>query len=212
MGKLAFVDIQNGATSSIETRIPIFSHKYFETAWTEPWPHKVTYKKADKTRTLTLPKDITASHIYIVDASGYRSLTKKHKNIWTARGSHTAKWANLNTQVDEFQSHDWGGGWGGHAGRQHTLPRADALRAYLTQVSFPYFVEDHDQYSPRIDPKIRMSGREMSLDLRHLTDAGREVALIFIDQKSDPLLPMTVSGGTPRQATACVIRMALPKE
>ena len=214
VGKLAFVDIQNGTTSSIETRIPIFSHKYFETAWTEPWPHKVTYKKVDKVRTLTLPEDITASHVYIVDASGYRSLTKQQNNAWTARGSHTANWTKLNTQVEDFQAYqDWGGGWGGYQeNHQHTLPRADALRAYLTQVSFPYFVEDNDQHRPRIDPKIRMSGREMSLDLRHLTDAGREVALIFIDQKADPLLPMTVSGGTPRQVTACVIRMALPKE
>ena len=76
------------------------------------------------------------------------------------------------------------------------------------QLSFPYFV---DTGSHDIDPRYNMTRRELSLGLDHLMNAGRAVALIFVDPK-DPFVSIDLSGGTPRQRTACVIRMALPKE
>ena len=209
VGKLAYVNIENGnALSTIETRIPIFSHKSFETSWIEDWTHSVVYQTNGNTRSLTLPPEINATHVYIGTKDGYFSLVQKGDS-WGTTSRRPTSWQKLNKKVFDQQAYQqWGGGWGGYDSNQVTLPKTDALRTYLMQLSFPYFV---DTGSHDIDPRYNMTRRELSLGLDHLMNAGRAVALIFVDPK-DPFVSIDLSGGTPRQRTACVIRMALPKE
>ncbi len=202
VGDLAFVQIESDREASIQTRIPIFSNKRFEAAWYTDWKHAVMINQQGGKRIITLPDDLKVTGVSLGSSKGYRDCSKIGASEWSIPNGHRS-WSQLHQSVNQAAGFDSGYGSEG----TKILPQKKDLELYLKQLTLPHSSNDENVYSP----VERMDSRERSLSLKHVTDLGHDVLLIYIDPSS-PLLPTTLSGGNPQERSACVIRMVLPKE
>ncbi len=195
---VAWAKINNGSSSRIDARIPIFSSKTFDATWLEQIPWQVKIDKTPDGEQFILPETLKIRQALIAEAGGILPLRRNPKtNAWGAYDDRRS-W---NTELD------WAQGF--HC-QQEGVPDLRELEKYLLVISFANVpVAPND--SNVLDRRLERGARESTLDLSNHVIGKSRMLILFLEPESS-LLPISLNLLAPESVQANVIRIKLPAQ
>jgi hypothetical protein len=193
---VAWVKVRNGAQSTIEARIPIFSSKVFDAAWVQEKSWQVREVDRVAASGFVLPPQWRIRRAYLATARGLAALDyDAQTQLWVPHRDPRS-WALVLSDAAGFRR------------AYEALPSGDDLERYLLSVSFGD-VPLGENYDEVYTTRAERGSRELLLDISPRVAGAGRVLLVFLE-KDAALLPVNLDVLAPATIQANLVRVQLP--
>jgi hypothetical protein len=212
VGNMAGVQITNGRTSSLRSRIPIFSSKIFDATWYADWVHKIQFERQSKGVVVRVPKTLRVRKGYLATETGLTELVLRSEDDkmreYRASDAGNRKWKNVLTGL--VTSQDWDISplhWFLDRGKP-LLPPQKTLDDYCLSISFAGTRNTGPNAENNSMFAYRRNRRERALEVQDRLSRG-DILLLLVED-GEALLPVTIQNHRPDSARVSLVRIQVP--